>query len=91
SLPIAGGVAVLDIALAGSSCTELTVPSGPARLRGRIRWRDTDGDDIGVSGITADTFDVRGDVLTVRSRARAFPSHAVALRIAPSVQGCGAS
>jgi hypothetical protein len=90
SLPIAGGIAVFDITLAGSSCAELTAPSGPARLRGRIHWRDADGDDVGVSGITADRFDVHGDVLTVRSRARAFPSHAVALRIAPDVGGCGA-
>ena len=91
SLPIEGGVAALDVALAGSSCGELTEPSGPARVRGRVRWLDADGQDVGASTVSADGYDVRGDVLAVRPRARAFPSHAVALRIAPDVAGCGAS
>src|SRR5262249_26524682 len=90
SLPIAGGVAKLDIALAGSSCSELTAPSGPAHIRGQVRWLGAAGKAIGVSTVNDDDVDVRGDVLTVRSRARVFPSHALALRIAPDVAGCGA-
>jgi hypothetical protein len=91
SLPIAGGVADLRIRLNGSSCAELAQPSGPARIRGRVRWLDVHGEEIGASTIDADDFDLRGDVLTVRSRARVFPSHALAWRIAPGVAGCGAS
>ena len=89
SLPIAGGVAMLGISLAGSSCTELIEPSGPARIHGRLRWLDAYGNEIGVSIINGDDYDVRGDVLSVRRRARVFPSHALALRIAPDVAGCG--
>ena len=88
ALPIAGGVADLDIKLAGSSCSELTQPSGPAHVRGRIQWVDEGGNAIGTSTVNDKGFDVRGDVLTVRSRARVFPLHALALRIAPDATGC---
>jgi hypothetical protein len=91
SLPIAGGVAELDLTLAGSSCAELTTPSAPARLRGRVRWLDAQGKPIGVSSLRADDFDVRGDTITIKDRTRVFPSHALALRIAPTVTGCGTS
>jgi len=90
SLPIVRGVAELHIALAGSSCTELTTPSGQARIRGRVRWLDAQGAPIGVSSLKDDDFDVRGDVITLRDRTRVFPSHALALRIAPGIIGCGA-
>jgi hypothetical protein len=90
SLPIARGLAELDIQLAGSSCGELTQPSAPAHVRGRIQWLDAQGKSIGVSTVNDDDFDVRGDVLTVGSRARVFPSQALALRIAPDASGCGA-
>ena len=90
SLPIARGVAELDVTLAGSSCAELTAPSGPARIRGRVRWLDAQGKPIGVSFVKDDDFDVRGDVVTLRDRTRVFPSHALALRIAPDLTGCGA-
>lgn len=90
SLPIARGVADLEIKLAGSSCSELTQPSGPAHVRGRVQWLDPRGESIGVSTVNDKDFDVRGDVLTVRSRARVFPLHALALRIAPDAAGCGA-
>lgn len=91
SLPIAGGVAALRIELPRSSCTELTEPSGPAVVRGRVRWLDDAGKPIGVSAVTTDDFDVRGDGVTVGRRARVFPSHEVALRIAPTAAGCGAA
>jgi hypothetical protein len=90
SLPIARGVAKFRITLPGSSCSELTEPSGPARIRGRVHWLDADGEEIGTSAIIDEDFDVRGDVLAVGSRTRVFPSHALALRIAPDVAGCGA-
>jgi len=90
SLPIAGGVGDLRITLDGSSCTDLTQPSGPARIRGRVRWRDAHGKEIGTSSIDADEVDPRGDMLTVTPRARVFPSHALAWRIALDVGGCGA-
>ena len=67
SLPIARGVAELRIALAGSSCAELTKPSGQARIRGRVRWLDAQGTPIGVSSLKDDDFDVRGDVITLRA------------------------
>jgi hypothetical protein len=89
ALPIAGGVAELGIRLNGSSCAELTEPSGPARVRGRVHWHDANGNEIGASTIDAADVDLRGDVLTVRARARVFPSHALALRIAPDLTGCG--
>jgi hypothetical protein len=89
SLPIARGVAELDVTLAGSSCTELTAPSGPARVRGRIRWFDAQGRPIGVASVNDGDFDVRGGVVTVTDRSHVFPSHALALRIAPDVAGCG--
>jgi hypothetical protein len=89
SLPIARGVAVLRIALPRSSCAELTAPSGPASIRGRVRWLGADGKPIGVSALAGDDFDVRGDVAAVGDRARVFPSHDVALRIAPGVASCG--
>ena len=57
---------------------------------GQVRWLDAQGKPIGVSSIKDDDFDVRGDVITVRDRTRVFPSHALALRIAPDVTGCGA-
>jgi hypothetical protein len=91
SLPIAGGVAKFRTTLAGSSCSELTEPSGPARIRGRVHWLDAHGEEIGTSAIIDEDFDARGDVVTVSSRTRVFPSHALALRIAPDVAGCGAS
>lgn len=91
SLPIARGVAELDVTLAGSSCAELTVPSGPARIRGLVRWLDAQGRPIGSSAVKDDDFDVRGDVATVRDRTRVFPSHALALRLTPDLVGCGAS
>jgi hypothetical protein len=90
SLPIAGGFAELGITLDGSSCAELTEPSGPARIRGRVHWLDAQGQEVGASAIDAEDYDPRGDVLAVRSRARVFPAHALALRIAPDVAGCGA-
>ena len=90
SLPIARGVAELDVTLAGSSCAELTAPSGPARIRGQVRWLDAQGKPIGISSVKDDDFDVRGDVVTIRDRTRVFPSHALALRIAPDLTGCGA-
>jgi hypothetical protein len=90
SLPIARGTAELDITLAGSSCAELTVPSGPARIRGQVRWFDVQGKPIGTSAVKDDDFDVRGDVATPRDRTRVFPSHALALHIAPDLTGCGA-
>lgn len=89
SLPIAGGVAQLSLALASSSCAELTEPSGPARVRGRVHWRDAHGQEIGASTIDDGDVDPRGDVLTVRPRARVFPSHALALRLAPDLADCG--
>ncbi len=89
AFPIAGGVAELDVTLAGSACAELTAPSGPAKMRGRIRWTDAQGKPIGVTTVKDDDFDVRGDVSTVRDRSRVFPSHALALRIAPGMAGCG--
>lgn len=90
TLPVARGVADLQVILPRASCTELAAPTGPARLRGRIQWFDAQGTPIGQSGVTDDDFDVRGDVVTVRDGARAFPSHALALRIAPDATGCGA-
>jgi hypothetical protein len=90
ALPIASGTAELDVILAGSSCAELTDPSGPAKLRGRIRWRDALGKPIGTSSVKDGDFDVRGDVVAIREPSRAFPSHALALRIAPGLAGCGA-
>jgi hypothetical protein len=89
ALPIARGVADLDVVLAGSTCAELTAPSSPARMRGRVRWLDAQGKPVGVTTVKDDDFDVRGDVSTVRDRSRVFPSHALALRIAPTVAGCG--
>jgi hypothetical protein len=88
SLPIAGGVADLDIGLAAFSCEELTAPSGPARIRGRIRWLDAQGKPLGSSSVKSDDFDVRGGVTTIRERSGIFPSHALALRIAPDLTGC---
>ena len=76
--------------LAGSSCAELTTPSEPARIRGKVRWLDAHGKPIGTTSLKDDDFDVRGDVVTVPDRTRVFPSHALALRIAPDVTGCGA-
>jgi hypothetical protein len=90
SLPIARGEAEVDVTLAGSSCAELTAPSGPARIRGKIRWFDALGKPIGATSLKDDDFDVRGDVMTVPDRTRVFPSHALALRITPDVGGCGA-
>jgi hypothetical protein len=90
SLPIARGEAEVDVTLAGSSCAELTTPSGPGRLRGKIRWFDALGKPIGTTSLKDDDFDVRGDVVTVPDRTRVFPSHALALRITPDVTGCGA-
>ncbi len=89
SLPIARAVAQLDVTLAGSSCAELTAPTGPATIRGRVRWLDAQGRPIGVATVNDGDFDVRGDVVTVMDRAHVFPSHALALRIAPDVAGCG--
>ena len=54
-----------------------------------VRWLDVQGKPIGVSSVRDDDFDVRGDVATIRDRTRVFPSHEVALRIAPTVTGCG--
>jgi hypothetical protein len=90
SLPIARGVAELDVTLAGSSCAELATPSAPAKIRGRVRWFDAQGKPIGVTAVQDHDFDVRGDVGTVSARTRVFPSHALALRIAPGLAGCGA-
>jgi hypothetical protein len=90
SLPIAGGSAVLDVKLAGSSCADFGAPSGGARVRGKVRWLDAAGKSIGTSSVKADDLDVRGDVITVPDRTRVFPSHALALRIAPDLTGCGA-
>jgi hypothetical protein len=90
SLPIAGGSAEFDVELAGSSCGEFTAPSGAARIRGKVRWLDAQGKAIGTSSIKADDYDVRGGVVTVPDRTRVFPSHALALRIAPGLAGCGA-
>jgi hypothetical protein len=90
SLPMARGTAELEVVLAASSCAELTTPSGAAKIRGRMRWLDAQGRPIGVSFIKDGDFDVRGDVVTLWDRARVFPSHALALRIAPAVGGCGA-
>jgi hypothetical protein len=54
-----------------------------------VRWLDAQGKPIGVSAIKDDDFDVRGEVAAVRDRTRVFPSHALALRIAPDLAGCG--
>ena len=89
SLPIARGEADLHVTLAGSSCAELTAPTSPAEIRGTIRWFDALGKAVGTTTLKDDDFDVRGDVLTVPDRTRVFPSHALALRIAPDVAGCG--
>ncbi len=89
ALPIARGTAELDVTLAGSSCAELGTPSGPARIRGRVRWLDAQGKRIGTSSVRDDEFDVRGDETTIDARTRVFPSHALALRIAPGLAGCG--
>lgn len=90
ALPIARGVADLHVTLAGSACAEIATPSAPARIRGRVRWLDERGESIGVSSVREDDFDLRGDIVTVRKGTRVFPSHALALRIAPDVAGCGA-
>ena len=88
SLPIAHGEIDLDVTLAGSSCAELTAPTGPSTIRGKVRWFDAQNEPIGTTTIKDDDFDVRGDVVTVPDRARVFPSHALALRIAPDVTAC---
>ena len=62
-----------------------------ARIRGKVRWLDAQGRSIGTSSIKADDYDVRGGVITVPDRTRVFPSHALALRIAPGLAGCGAA
>jgi hypothetical protein len=90
SLPIARGEGDLHVTLAASSCAELTAPTGPARIRGKIRWLDAQGKPIGTTAVKDDDLDVRGDVVTIPDRTRIFPSHAIALRIAPDVMGCGA-
>jgi hypothetical protein len=89
SLPIARGEADLDVKLAGSSCAELDAPTGPAKIRGKVRWFDAQDKPIGTTTLKDDDFDVRGDVLTVPDRTRVFPSHALALRIAPDLGHCG--
>lgn len=88
SLPIASGAATLDVVLPGSSCVDLAATRGPARLRGRIRWFDATGKAVGVSTVRDDAFDLRGDTVTIARRARAFPAHGLALRIAPDVASC---
>lgn len=90
TLPIARGAVELDVLLVGASCTELTAPSGPATVRGRVRWFDAQGKPIGVTALRDDDFDVRGDVVTVKPRTRVFPAHALALRLAPAATGCAA-
>jgi hypothetical protein len=89
SLPIVQGEADLDVTLAASSCTEITAPTGPAKIRGKVRWFDAQNEPIGTTTIKDDDLDVRGDVVTVSDRARVFPSHALAFRIAPDVTSCG--
>ena len=89
SLPIARGEADLDVTLAGSSCAELTEPTGSATIRGKVRWFDAQDKPIGTTTLKNDDFDVRGDALTVPDRTRVFPSHALALHIAPDLTGCG--
>jgi hypothetical protein len=90
ALPIARGEVDLDLVLAGPSCAELTAPSGPATLRGRVRWFDAEGKPVGVTALRDRDFDVRGDVVTVKPRTRVFPAHALALRLAPTAAGCTA-
>lgn len=85
SLPIAGGTATFEVGLPGSSCADL---GGPAKLRGKVQWTDAHGKAAGMSAVRDDSFDLRGGVTTTTRRARAFPSHALALRIAPAVAGC---
>jgi hypothetical protein len=87
SLPITGGSATFEVGLSGSSCADL---DGTARLRGKVRWTDAQGKVVGLSAVRDDTVDLRGDVTTTARRARAFPSHALALRIAPDLTGCSA-
>jgi hypothetical protein len=90
SLPLASGAAEINVMLAGSSCADLTAPSGPSRMRGYIRWGDAQGRPMGISFFEDGEFDVRGDVVAISDRARAFPSHALALRITPDLASCGA-
>src|SRR4029453_18958273 len=77
------------VTLAGSSCAELSEPSGPATIRGKVRWFDAQDKPIGTTALKNDDFDARGGVVTVPDRTRVFPSHALALRIAPDLTGCG--
>lgn len=90
TLPIAGGTAELAVTMGRSSCAEVTTPSSPASLRGQVRWLDAEGKPVGTSTIKQDDFDLRGGVVTIRDRTRAFPAHALALRFTPNVNGCGA-
>jgi hypothetical protein len=85
SLPITGGSATFEVGLDGSSCADL---GGPAKIRGKVRWTDAQGKVVGMSAVRDDALDLRGGVTTTARRARAFASHALALRIAPSATSC---
>lgn len=87
SLPLARGTIEINVTLPGSSCADLTSPG--SRIRGHIRWRDAQGQPLGVSLFDGD-FDLRGDVVAIWDRARVLPSHGLALRITPDVDACAA-
>jgi hypothetical protein len=91
ALPVVAGRADLRVDLASASCAELVTPTGPATVRGRIRWTDGRGREIGTSSIPPQPYDPRGATVHVDPRSSVFPGHTLALRAGIGATACAGS